>query len=212
MNRNTMVEKRISEISSLFRFEQYKSDSENKFIFKDESHFIDNGNSFINIINMPRESGSLDLFCNKSFKLADQLNTIRNGVMEIQTKLKQKSRVIEKLKYKLKRSEEYKESTVSNCRTPDMSFTHRSRLDKTRISLSVTRWIPDHIASTCLNCDKKFGFFTRRHHCRKCGDVFCKNCCNKYEFVMPYENKVRVCQDCFKQIKKEYDQKDNGDF
>jgi hypothetical protein len=198
MNRNTMVEKRITEIASLLKFDQFKSDSENKFIFKDESFM--KGNSYI---NMPRESGTLDLFCNKSFKLADQLNSIRHGVMEIQTKLKQKSRIIEKLKYKLRRPEE---SPISNCRTPDMSFIQRIRLDKSRISLSVTRWIPDHVASSCVNCDKHFGFFTRKHHCRKCGDVFCYNCCNKFEFVMPYERKVRVCHECFKQTKKENEQ------
>ncbi|XP_072302735.1 phosphatidylinositol-3,5-bisphosphate 3-phosphatase MTMR4 isoform X2 [Eucyclogobius newberryi] len=42
----------------------------------------------------------------------------------------------------------------------------------------VTRWVPDHMASHCFNCDSEFWIAKRRHHCRNCGNVFCKDCCH----------------------------------
>lgn len=30
----------------------------------------------------------------------------------------------------------------------------------------VTRWVPDHMASHCFNCDSEFWIAKRRHHCR----------------------------------------------
>ncbi|XP_055004383.1 myotubularin-related protein 4 [Boleophthalmus pectinirostris] len=42
----------------------------------------------------------------------------------------------------------------------------------------VTRWVPDHMASHCFNCDCEFWIAKRRHHCRNCGNVFCKDCCH----------------------------------
>uniref|UniRef100_A0A060TFQ3 ARAD1D24904p n=1 Tax=Blastobotrys adeninivorans TaxID=409370 RepID=A0A060TFQ3_BLAAD len=34
-------------------------------------------------------------------------------------------------------------------------------------------WVPDSARKGCAECDKPFGLFERRHHCRHCGDVFC---------------------------------------
>lgn len=42
----------------------------------------------------------------------------------------------------------------------------------------VTRWVPDHMASHCFNCDCEFWLAKRRHHCRNCGNVFCAGCCH----------------------------------
>ena len=28
----------------------------------------------------------------------------------------------------------------------------------------------------CMSCDKTFGFLTRKHHCRHCGRLVCKQC------------------------------------
>ncbi|SPO02743.1 related to VPS27 - vacuolar protein sorting-associated protein [Cephalotrichum gorgonifer] len=36
-------------------------------------------------------------------------------------------------------------------------------------------WKPDSVSSVCDDptCKRAFGYFTRRHHCRRCGNIFC---------------------------------------
>ena len=33
------------------------------------------------------------------------------------------------------------------------------------------KWVPDAEAPVCMNCDLRFTFTKRRHHCRACGKV-----------------------------------------
>ncbi|PWN18880.1 hypothetical protein BCV69DRAFT_251674 [Microstroma glucosiphilum] len=37
-------------------------------------------------------------------------------------------------------------------------------------------WEPDVNAPVCRLCSKRFTFFTRKHHCRRCGRIFCAEC------------------------------------
>ncbi|KAK2466324.1 hypothetical protein APHAL10511_001966 [Amanita phalloides] len=37
-------------------------------------------------------------------------------------------------------------------------------------------WERDEEVSNCRDCKRRFGFLTRKHHCRKCGLIFCDNC------------------------------------
>lgn len=41
------------------------------------------------------------------------------------------------------------------------------------------RWKLDSEKDACEKCGKKFGVFTRKHHCRRCGGLFCDNCSSK---------------------------------
>uniref|UniRef100_A0AAV2J8G7 phosphatidylinositol-3,5-bisphosphate 3-phosphatase n=1 Tax=Knipowitschia caucasica TaxID=637954 RepID=A0AAV2J8G7_KNICA len=62
----------------------------------------------------------------------------------------------------------------------------------------VTRWVPDHMASHCFNCDSEFWMAKRRHHCRNCGNVFCKDCCHM-KLPIPDQqlyDPVLVCSIC----------------
>ncbi|CAJ1064417.1 myotubularin-related protein 4 isoform X2 [Xyrichtys novacula] len=62
----------------------------------------------------------------------------------------------------------------------------------------VTRWVPDHMASHCFNCDCEFWIAKRRHHCRNCGNVFCKDCCH-LKLPIPDQqlyDPVLVCNTC----------------
>lgn len=51
------------------------------------------------------------------------------------------------------------------------SFDYVSNAPPTR-----KHWVKDEAVTTCgiPSCNKTFNFFERRHHCRKCGGIFCK--------------------------------------
>ncbi|XP_067425318.1 zinc finger FYVE domain-containing protein 16 [Emydura macquarii macquarii] len=63
-------------------------------------------------------------------------------------------------------------------------------------------WVPDSEAPNCMNCQVKFTFTKRRHHCRACGKVFCGVCCNRKCKLQYTEKEARVCTDCYQSINK----------
>lgn len=69
-------------------------------------------------------------------------------------------------------------------------------------------WQPDGDVTHCPQCPRQFTFFTRRHHCRKCGKVVCNQCSGNREVVDRPASRngavlaisngmVRVCNACF---------------
>lgn len=64
---------------------------------------------------------------------------------------------------------------------------------------SVGRWKRDSEVSACEACATKFGFVTRRHHCRSCGGIYCSGCSENslvIELVDP-ATPQRVCTACY---------------
>ncbi|NWJ03792.1 ZFY16 protein, partial [Crypturellus undulatus] len=61
-------------------------------------------------------------------------------------------------------------------------------------------WVPDSEAPNCMNCQVKFTFTKRRHHCRACGKVFCGSCCNRKCKLQYMEKEARVCIGCYDSI------------
>ncbi|XP_068156275.1 LOW QUALITY PROTEIN: RUN and FYVE domain-containing protein 2 [Drosophila tropicalis] len=62
-------------------------------------------------------------------------------------------------------------------------------------------WAPDSIATHCTSCAREFNLTRRKHHCRSCGEIFCKTCS---EHTLPLLNAqgqpgkpVRVCDACY---------------
>ncbi|XP_017129096.1 RUN and FYVE domain-containing protein 2 isoform X2 [Drosophila elegans] len=62
-------------------------------------------------------------------------------------------------------------------------------------------WAPDSIATHCTACEREFNLTRRKHHCRSCGEIFCKACS---EHTLPLINAqgqpgkpVRVCDNCY---------------
>eukprot|EP00026_Physarum_polycephalum_P010258 Phypoly_transcript_10414.p1 GENE.Phypoly_transcript_10414~~Phypoly_transcript_10414.p1 ORF type:complete len:357 (+),score=73.21 Phypoly_transcript_10414:41-1072(+) len=60
------------------------------------------------------------------------------------------------------------------------------------------QWMSDGDAVFCPLCSTTFSIFTRKHHCRKCGNIFCDACSDhrinlpEYGFTKP----VRACSKC----------------
>ncbi|XP_051848686.1 zinc finger FYVE domain-containing protein 16 isoform X1 [Antechinus flavipes] len=61
-------------------------------------------------------------------------------------------------------------------------------------------WVPDSEAPNCMNCQVKFTFTKRRHHCRACGKVFCGVCCSRKCKLQYLEKEARVCIVCYESI------------
>jgi hypothetical protein len=66
-------------------------------------------------------------------------------------------------------------------------------------------WIPDEDCQNCYNCGYKFvSIFGRKHHCRVCGNIFCKNCLETFYEITIYNEKqqLKLCEYCLKNKKK----------
>lgn len=46
-------------------------------------------------------------------------------------------------------------------------------------------WTPDEHSSQCQGCKAQFSLTRRKHHCRSCGEIYCKSCS---EHVFPLED------------------------
>ena len=60
-------------------------------------------------------------------------------------------------------------------------------------------WVPDDHSQNCYNCGSKFfSLLNRRHHCRVCGNIFCKSCLESFCEITIYGEKkeLKVCTYC----------------
>ncbi|KAI1898043.1 hypothetical protein AGOR_G00068260 [Albula goreensis] len=60
-------------------------------------------------------------------------------------------------------------------------------------------WVPDSACDHCTGCHAPFTLLRRRHHCRRCGKIFCARC-SPNEAPLPclgQHTPVRVCNHCF---------------
>jgi len=72
-----------------------------------------------------------------------------------------------------------------------------------------SHWKPDSEVKACAACHRPFTFLNRRHHCRRCGDIFCNQCAS-YTFHLDRNCKIdskgvlsRVCRSCYNIYQKE---------
>lgn len=65
-------------------------------------------------------------------------------------------------------------------------------------------WVPDSLAERCYGCHAFFSLVLRRHHCRRCGNVFCDTCSSaRIPLVSAgFFTPVRVCEKCCVAAKK----------
>ncbi|CAF0774782.1 unnamed protein product [Didymodactylos carnosus] len=84
--------------------------------------------------------------------------------------------------------------------TDSSSCASWQKIDTSDTIRDVTRWIPDFSVEGCQGCSVKFFWpVVRKHHCRRCGDVFCHSCAKHYKPIPTLNllNPVRVCDKCY---------------
>lgn len=58
-------------------------------------------------------------------------------------------------------------------------------------------WKPDSSSRECSNCGARFGLIRRKHHCRFCGELVCKDCsADKLLPASGYDEALRCCRKC----------------
>lgn len=63
--------------------------------------------------------------------------------------------------------------------------------------ISKDHWRPDSEVKNCTKCNALFTTLRRRHHCRMCGDIFCKSCSSKrVKLLGDDSDPERVCDKC----------------
>src|SRR3990167_5298602 len=64
-------------------------------------------------------------------------------------------------------------------------------------------WVPDAAVTECQGCLRPFSLLFRRHHCRGCGNIYCKNCSGhqgllQASFGFLPKGLERICDKCAK--------------
>eukprot|EP01043_Picozoa_sp_COSAG02_P067458 COSAG02_NODE_10848_length_1846_cov_2.476245_2_plen_125_part_00 len=73
------------------------------------------------------------------------------------------------------------------------------------------QWQRDEDSTACSSCGHAFTMYWRRHHCRKCGKLFCGNCAKaRHAFGTTQESShkeevLRVCVACKASLSKQED-------
>ncbi|XP_006655946.3 uncharacterized protein LOC102702665 [Oryza brachyantha] len=64
-------------------------------------------------------------------------------------------------------------------------------------SMRGASWVVD--ATHCQGCSVQFSLFTRKHHCQRCGGLFCSNCTQQRMVLRGQgDSPVRICDPCKK--------------
>ncbi|CAH0723763.1 unnamed protein product, partial [Brenthis ino] len=70
-----------------------------------------------------------------------------------------------------------------------------------RTSEETPNWTSDKDAVACFACAKDFTIARRKHHCRRCGHIFCGACSEKTVALAASTKPVRVCDNCFNDVR-----------
>ena len=66
-----------------------------------------------------------------------------------------------------------------------------------RTGSGIVPWERDESTVNCRKCNKQFTFFKRRHHCRRCGLLYCSSCSSARAQVKGHgRSPCRVCDVC----------------
>lgn len=75
---------------------------------------------------------------------------------------------------------------------------------KEKANNNISTWQDDKEAESCSACEKPFSVSRRRHHCRKCGQIFCGQCSEGSMPLIRGGKPVRVCDSCQRELLQMY--------
>lgn len=101
-----------------------------------------------------------------------------------------------------KRVHELQEERRNSHEKPDEPLVTLNSWEEVSKTEEAIKWVPDHAVNCCMSCNTVFTFLKRKHHCRKCGRIFCYDCAHHY---IPVESEllnkpVRVCESCYDKL------------
>ncbi|KAK2172041.1 hypothetical protein NP493_998g00053 [Ridgeia piscesae] len=145
--------------------------------------------------NRVREADlSLKAMQAKSKQLIEDLQ----GKLEQQATAKRKLEAeTQQLKLKLQSLQaDYDNSEAVQQDFVKLSQSLQIQLEKIRGSEHEVRWQHEEDVDDCTKCDMAFSTFSRKHHCRHCGKIFCSDCLTKTVNSGPNLRPARVCDVC----------------
>ena len=66
-------------------------------------------------------------------------------------------------------------------------------------SLDPKNWVEDSKVKSCFRSQHDFSFMRRRHHCRKCGNIFCHECIRKRTIAGVTAKICTTCEELYDQ-------------
>eukprot|EP00743_Colponemidia_sp_Colp-15_P005551 GILK01005972.1.p1 GENE.GILK01005972.1~~GILK01005972.1.p1 ORF type:complete len:1483 (+),score=292.66 GILK01005972.1:72-4451(+) len=81
-------------------------------------------------------------------------------------------------------------------------FNYNKPLDNVKCA-TAEEWVQNKEVKACPQCQQKFTLSLRRHHCRKCGNIFCYVCSSERVMLPGFQAEERICDSCFGEIVRE---------
>jgi DNA repair exonuclease SbcCD ATPase subunit len=72
-----------------------------------------------------------------------------------------------------------------------------TELEEVKRAEAKQTWATDNQVKNCRSCHRGFSLSRRRHHCRRCGQIFCNDCSSKKATLASSATSARVCNKCF---------------
>jgi len=103
---------------------------------------------------------------------------------------------------------------VTEIITKAILIVEENKLKKMQTNTQPPIWLRDDDIYHCRGCGIEVSFFTRKHHCRNCGEIFC-NQCSLHKKPIPnllQLNPVRICDGCNEHLEKIESRKNTKSF
>ena len=145
-------------------------------------------------------------------KLENEFNVTNDTLTTTRPTISARLRAIHKAALRKKEEEEEKldkkdEDEISNEKGS-------SNFHNVQPIVNKPTWQPDYTTSKCKKCETNFTLFTRKHHCRACGDIFCYQCTSSRIAIpfLDFMEPVRVCDPCLPRVTMHFLSNNFNDF